>query len=75
MKEPKKKESKNPKPWVKETKSKPVIAIDGWGRETWYPSGREAARQLGLNQSGVTYILAGKRKKTGGYRFRYAETE
>lgn len=63
------------KPWVAKAKSKPVIAINGWGKETLYPSGREAARQLGLNQSGVAYVLAGKRKKTGGYRFRYAEIE
>ena len=54
--------------------SKPVIAIDGWGNETLYPSGREAARQLGIRQSGVTYVLSGERKTAGGYRFRYAES-
>lgn len=75
MKERAKEGVVKPKPWVRTTKSKAVVAIDGWGNETVYPSGREAARQLGLNQSGVTYILAGKRKTTGGYTFRYAETE
>lgn len=59
--------------WNSGLKQKAVIAIDGWGNETLYPSGREAARQLGLNQSGITYVLSGKRKTSGGYRFRYAE--
>lgn len=54
-------------------RSKPVIAINGWGKERRFPSGREAARQLGLRQSGIAYCLAGQRKKTGGYRFKYAE--
>lgn len=58
---------------IKTSRNKPVIAIDGWGNETKYPSGREAARQLEINQSGVTYVLSGKRKTAGGYRFRYAE--
>lgn len=71
MKEEKK--VKKPKPWVAETKSKPVIAINGWGKEFYFPSGREAARQLGIHQSGVNYCLTGQRKKAGGYRFRYAE--
>ena len=75
MVEKPRKENLKPKPWVRTSKSKAVVAIDGWGNETIYPSGREAARQLGLNQSGVTYILAGKRKTTGGYTFRYVENE
>ena len=58
---------------TKTKRNRPVIAIDGWGNETYFPSGRDAARKLGLNQSGVTYVLAGKRKKTGGYRFKYAD--
>ena len=58
---------------TKTQRSKPVIAINGWGKERWFPSGREAARQLGLHQSGVTYCLSGQRKKSGGYRFKYAE--
>ena len=64
---------KKSKPWVAAAKSKPVIAINGWGEEFHFPSGREAARKLGIQQSGVTYCLSGKRKKAGGYRFRYAE--
>lgn len=59
--------------WDSGLKKKPVVAIDGWGNETVFPSGREAARQLGVNQSGITYVLSGKRKTSGGYRFRYAK--
>lgn len=60
--------------WNSGLKQKAIVAIDGWGNETLYPSGREAARQLGINQSGITYVLSGKRKSSGGYRFRYADT-
>lgn len=60
--------------WNSGLKQKSIVAIDGWGNETLYPSGREAARQLGINQSGITYVLSGKRKSSGGYRFRYADT-
>lgn len=67
------KTQKKTKPWVAAAKSKPVIAINGWGKEFYFPSGREAARQLGIQQSGVNYCLTGQRKKAGGYRFRYAE--
>lgn len=58
---------------TKTKRNKPVIAIDGWGNETEYDSGREAARQLGISQSGITYVLSGERKTAGGYRFKYAE--
>ena len=54
-------------------RNKPVVAINGWGEEIWFPSGREAARQLGIRQSGITYVLSGQRKTTNGYRFRYAD--
>ena len=54
-------------------RNKPVIAVDGWGNESLYSSGREAARQLGIAQSGVDYVLRGQRKTSGGYRFRYAD--
>lgn len=60
--------------WNSGLKQKAIVVIDGWGNETLYPSGREAARQLGINQSGITYVLSGKRKSSGGYRFRYADT-
>lgn len=71
-------ETKDQKPkraWQAGKPSKPVIAVDGWGKEKWFPSGREAARQLGIRQSGVTYVLSGQRRKAGGYRFRYADDE
>lgn len=64
---------KKKKPWVAESKSKPVIATNGWGEDFWFPSGRECARKLGVHQSGVNYCLTGQRKKVGGYRVRYAE--
>lgn len=54
-------------------KPKPVIAKDSLGNETRYSSGREAARELGIHRSGVTYCLSGQRMTAGGYRFRYAE--
>lgn len=60
-----------PRPWDSGTKRRPVIATNGWGEETRFISGREAARQLGVRQSGITYVLSGKQKTTGGYRFRY----
>ena len=53
--------------------NKPVIAINPWGVEFTFASGREAARQLGINQSGVNYCLTGQRETCGGFRFRYAE--
>ena len=58
---------------TKTASNKPVIAINPWGVEFTFPSGREAARQLGLNQSGVNYCLTGQRELCGGFRFRYAE--
>lgn len=60
-----------PKPWVSEQKSIPVVAVDGWGRETLYPSAREAARQLNLDQSGITKVLRGHRRTVGGFHFYY----
>ena len=64
-----------PKPWIAEQKGKPIIAMDGWGKEKWFPSGREAARQLGVRQSSIAYVLSGQRKTAGGYRFRYERGE
>lgn len=60
------------RPWVAEQKGIPVIAIDTWGKETYYPSAREAARQLGIDQSSITAVLRGRRTTAGGLRFRYA---
>jgi hypothetical protein len=61
-----------PKPWVADHKSIPVIAIDSWGNETWFKSGREAARQLDIDQSSITAVLNGRRRKACGFTFRYA---
>lgn len=54
-------------------RNRPVVARNGWGEERIFNSGREAARVLGLRQSGVNYCLTGQRQTTGGYRFRYLE--
>lgn len=54
-------------------RSKPVIAINSLGEERKYSSGRAAAKDLGIAHSGVTYCLSGKRKTSGGYRFRYVD--
>lgn len=59
--------------WSAGRKPRPVIAISPWGVETRYSSGREAARELGLRQSGIAYVLSGARKSTGHYRFKYAD--
>lgn len=61
-----------PKPWVAEQKSIAVIAVDPYGNETKYPSAREAARQLGLDQSAITSVIKGRYHKTKGYTFYYA---
>ncbi len=60
-----------PHTWNSGKKRRPVVATNGWGEEVRFASGREAARELGLRQSGITYVLSGKQKTTGGYRFRY----
>lgn len=60
------------KPWVAEQKGIPIIAIDGWGNETYYKSAREAGRQLNLDQSSITAVLRGRQKTVHGFRFRYA---
>lgn len=65
--------SGRPKPWIAEQKGIPIIAIDSLGCETRYPSAREAARQLRLDQSTITAVLRGRRKSTGGYRFCYSD--
>lgn len=61
-----------PRPWVSERLGKPIIAIDGFGKEQYFPSAREAGRQLGIDQSHITSVLRGRRKTACGYRFRYA---
>lgn len=60
-----------PKPWVAEQKGKPIVSINEDGDETQYPSIREAARQLLIDQSSITAVLHGRRKTAGGRKFRY----
>lgn len=62
-----------PRPKGSGRPERPVIARDQYGNEFWFKSGREAARQLGVRQSGITYVLAGEQKTTGGYTIRYVE--
>lgn len=54
----------------KRTKSKPIVAIDSFGNETIFPSQREAARTLSLDQSRIWLVLHGKAKTTGNYTFK-----
>ena len=62
-----------PKPWVAEQKGIPVVAVDPLGRESRYPSAREAGRQLDIDQSHITAVLKGRSITAGGYRFYYAD--
>lgn len=62
-----------PKPWVAEQKGKPIVAVGPWGEESYYPSAREAGRQLGIDQSHITSVLRGRRRMACGYTFRYDE--
>lgn len=55
------------------TNSKPIIATNlKTDESTKFNSGKECARQLGLNQAHITDVLKGRRKQTGGYIFEYA---
>ena len=60
-----------PKTYNSGRPAKPVVATDDYGNETYFASGREAARSLGVRQSKITDILSGKRKTSHGYTFRY----
>lgn len=52
----------------------PVFAINQETSEVfWFRSHHEAARQLGVNQGLVTQVVKGKRHKTGGHWFCYAD--
>ena len=53
-------------------KQRPVIATNiESGEEIRFKSGREAARSLNVNQTSMRYVLNGRQKQSGGYRFRY----
>lgn len=57
-------------------KSQPVIAISEFdGRQIWFPSQREAARELHLSQASIWQCLTGRLKHAGGYAFIRAEAE
>jgi len=64
----------NPYPLIefnKRTKSIPIIAINrSTGTETIFPSQREAARILNLDQSRIWHVLHGKARSTGNYIFK-----
>ena len=50
--------------------SKPVYCEE---LDKYFPSGNEAAQQLGIPQSGITMCCRGNRKTCGGYHWRYAQ--
>lgn len=51
---------------------KPIIATNlKTGESQEFNSGKECARQLGLDSSHITHVLQNKRKQTGGYTFKY----
>jgi hypothetical protein len=58
------------------TSNKPVIAINiKTGEQTYFKSQSEAAKQLNLNNSHINQCCKGKRKKTGGYTFKYVDNK
>ena len=51
-----------------------MIAIDLNGSKVlWFESQHEAARQLGVDQGNISYVVNGQRNQTGGYWFCYAD--
>lgn len=52
---------------------RPVIAISESGSQFWFPSIRDAARELNLDHGNISNCLNGRLKHTGGYSFIYAE--
>ena len=57
---------------VSKTLSIPIIATNiKTGDSTEFYSGKECARQLGLNAGHITSVLKGRLKQTGGYIFEY----
>lgn len=54
----------------------PIIAINiKTGESQEFYGTRECARQLGLHKQGISAVLKGKRRQTGGYTFKYKEEE
>lgn len=59
---------------ISKSNSIPIIAINiKTGKSQDFYGSRECARQLGLNHGNITLVLKGKRRKTGGYTFKYKE--
>lgn len=59
---------------VSKTQSIPIIATNlKTDESTEFYGTCECARQLGLSQGGITSVLKGKRRQTGGYIFEYAK--
>lgn len=57
---------------VSKTMSIPVIAINiKTGEVREFSSGAECARRLSLNAAGISSVLKGRYKQTGGYTFKY----
>lgn len=52
--------------------SKPVLCIDENGDSVRYAGATEAGRVLGINQSHISSVCLGKRKRTGGFYWRFA---
>lgn len=63
------------RPWVAEQKSVPVIGTDADGHNCYYPSGKEADRQLGMSPGSVANVLCGRQKTAGGYKWRKANPD
>ena len=53
----------------------PVIGTDEDGNECYYPSGKEADRQLGMSLGSVADVLCDRRKTAGGYKWRKASPD
>lgn len=51
---------------------KPIIAIDSNGKRTRYSSRKAACEALGVSDSGVSNVIAGRIRQTGGWRFEEA---
>lgn len=55
--------------------NKPIIAVHEDGTESHFPSGQEAAKELGADFRNISACLRGSRKTTRGYQFRYAQEQ
>lgn len=53
--------------------TKPVIAYRLDGEKRYFRSRKEASEKLGVSDSGISNVLAGRIKQTGGWRFKEGE--